>query len=134
MKEQQFQDMVVKGIKALLKQGCRCVRDVGNQCKYYNNGDRCIVGHMMTDKEIKKYGDFECSSTVLITEHLWLNNKLNEKQVELLHELQLIHDNELVNSVYFKKDLLKALTQLNKAKYPMIKGILLALKGDNIMD
>ena len=89
MNQHDFDEMVIKGIRATLVQGTSCI-STPKQCAYSARGLRCVVGHMMADEEIAIYGDFNgCVDSVYNSG--W-KPELDGAQVDRLMSIQSIHD------------------------------------------
>ncbi len=80
-----------KVVKHLLKQR-RPARDNDRVCKYrdYDNGRKCAIGCLIPDAEYKK--SMEGSSIFGLAEEGLLPSSLKELNLELLDELQHVHD------------------------------------------
>ena len=78
-------------VKHLLKQRVPA-RDNDRVCKYrdYDNGRKCAIGCLIPDAEYKK--NMEGSSIFGLAEEGRLPSSLEELNLELLDELQTVHD------------------------------------------
>lgn len=103
MKKQDFINMCKDAIQKTSKQGKPSIRvlhedGVYKDCAYKSDIGCCIVGHMMNNDDEREKADelFEHGgSTVrdVINKKVWGHDKkFNNKQINILTELQNIHD------------------------------------------
>ena len=80
-----------KVVKHLLKQG-RAARDNDRVCRYrdYDSGRKCAIGCLIPNDEYKK--SMEGSSIFGLAEEGILPSSLKELNLELLDDLQHVHD------------------------------------------
>jgi hypothetical protein len=94
MKDKNFNAMIQKGIKKSIKQNAKAVSIGINGnvvCKYLDDdGNSCPVGHMMTKKELKCYGD-QVDPVTVIHDMGW-RPRLTNKQLTTLSVIQECHD------------------------------------------
>lgn len=94
MEHLEFIKLVGSAINKLETQGRFSRREDSNRCLYLNNGDCCVVGHMMPDDQTRTSADdFAQTSIVYLYEHEfpWAT-QFNYKQIQCLETLQTFHD------------------------------------------
>ena len=89
MKDSKFREMVFSAIDKTIAQGAACMHQ--GCCAYSNeDGQHCIVGHMMSVDELDTYGSYVGSVDSLRIDG-W-KPSINSKQAQILTDLQSAHD------------------------------------------
>jgi hypothetical protein len=95
-----MKEIVIEAIRKLMVQCAQCLQD-GNEtdgyegrCSYYSEGDRCIVGWMLTEESAKKLTYAELPIPALGKQHFIaaFGRVLTEEEMNWLQELQSHHD------------------------------------------
>jgi hypothetical protein len=89
MIDEEFKTMVNQGIQRTIAQGKPCVNDEGH-CRYDLDGSRCVVGHMMTEEEHRKFKANNGGVGSLMDKG-W-KPELSPKQIRILRDIQFAHD------------------------------------------
>jgi hypothetical protein len=88
------EDVIRSAVIATLKQGERC--ESNHRCKYYYRGNRCIVGHMVSEDDAKllvrrsRNLDDSTISNLRIMNHV----EVGVGDVQVLVDLQSVHDGD----------------------------------------
>ncbi len=83
---------VKSAIKAMDKQGHPCLNAKGS-CVYWDQGERCIVGHMVTEVVAKDIGPDSVSGLTLAFLKSCIAPDMTSQQRRGLQRLQSVHDN-----------------------------------------
>lgn len=94
MEHSEFIKLVELAINRLEAQGRFSRKEVSNKCLYLNNGDCCVVGHMMPDDQTRISADNleETSVWYLYDIGFPWATQFNKKQIDHLVTLQSFHD------------------------------------------
>jgi hypothetical protein len=113
MIEQEFEEMVITGIKKTLKQGTACTDEDG-YCIYTAGGLHCIIGNMMSPEEQVEYGGNAAS-----VKGIWGTWKpnLETSQLEMLFNLQKKHDelDKVKDPDEFRAQLMKGIRNISRS-------------------
>jgi len=94
MEHNQFLQLVENAINAFNKQGQFSRGEFGNKCYYLHEGLCCIVGHMMPDEHTRVRADNQDETNILSLYDSGFDwaKQFNSQQIDLLADLQSIHD------------------------------------------
>lgn len=95
MKVDDFIDMCKNAIDAVVEQGEAGADKLTGDCLYITeNGNCCLVGHMMPNDEVRKSFNTSVCASSAAESSLW-EIDLDPTQKSVLDDLQVAHDNQL---------------------------------------
>lgn len=96
MTELDFIKMVEDGVAKVLAQGEPSMDEHADCCYLNDKGLCCVVGHMMPDDKTRRLADSRQNGSNILSlydwnEFIW-TDQFAEKQIQLLSDLQNVHD------------------------------------------
>lgn len=112
LKKASLQRVFEFGLKAIRKQGRPAMS--GNTCVYRShNGDKCIVGHMISDEQIAEHGIVNTRPVSMQEDAFKKLVGKNVKKLGLLKAMQAAHDDPLHDAkfLYFFEESMKRVAE-----------------------
>ena len=92
--QQQRQDHFNKAYLGVIAQGEPAVDKATGRCQYLSeSGSKCNVGHILTDEELEKWGDFAGGVTHLCHEKIGSKEHPIRSDKDFYIDMQEVHDN-----------------------------------------